>query len=100
MRRRFFEAKGLKPFLSVSLIIVTLFLTAFSKITLRRLSYALYHENKKLSGARDEYYSQLKEHGRVTSPERLESLAKKQSFKRKRKGQVIQVIDGKAIVID
>ncbi len=99
-RQKFFKKEDLRPFASVLLIIGALFLAALSKITLRRLSYALYHESKNLSAARDEYYFQLKEYGRVTRSERLERLAKTQAFGRKKKGQVIQVIDGKAIVID
>ncbi len=92
--------KGVKPFYSILLIILFLFLTAFFKITLRRLSYSLYQENRKFDRIQDEYYFNLREYGRVMRTDRLENLAKKGSLNEKKKGQIIQVIDGKALIID
>lgn len=94
------ENRRLKPFFSVLLILVVLFVTAFFKITLRGLSYSLYQENRKFDRLQDEYYSHIREYGRITRGDRLESLAKKRLLKEKKKGQIIQVIDGKALIID
>ena len=101
VRKKFFLAnKELKPFTSLLIIICTLFISAFFKITLRRLSYSLYQENQKFDQIQDEYYSSLRVYGKMTQPDRLESLAKQHSLDKKTKGQIIQVIDGKALVID
>lgn len=96
----FFKNRELKPLISLVLILFTLFVAAFFKITLRRFSYSLYQEQKKFDQIQDEYYSNLKTYGKMTQTDRLESLAKKHSLDTKKKGQVIQVIDGKALVID
>ena len=95
-----FNKKNFRPFYSVLLILLVLFLTAFFKITLRRLSYSLYQENRKFDRIQDEYYSNLREYGRAVRTDRLENLAKKGSLDEKKKGQIIQVIDGKALIID
>ena len=94
------DQKKIKPFFSILLIISTLFLIAFSKLTLRRLSYSLYQESREFHRIQEEYYFHLKEYSRVTRTERLEYLAKRQSFNKRRKGQIIQVIDGKAVIVD
>ena len=97
---RLFNNKDLKPFTSLLIILCTLFITAFSKIVLRRLSYALYQVNKTFDKAQDEYYSNVKVYGKLTQTEQLDRLAKKHLLNKKKKGQLIQVIDGKAFVVD
>lgn len=72
----------------------------FLKITLRRLSYSLYQENRKFDRLQDEYFFHLREYGQLVRTERLENLAKQKSLNEKKKGQIIQVIDGKAFIID
>lgn len=99
-RNTFLRSKEIKPFTSLLIILCTLFVTAFFKITLRRLSYSLYRENKKFDEIQDKYYSSLRVYGKMTQTERLEILAKKQALDKKKKGQIIQVIDGKALIID
>ena len=96
----FTHKKELKPFTSLLIIIFTLFLIAFFKITLRRFSYALYQANKAFDEVQDNYYSNIKIFGKKSQTKRLEDLAKKHSFKYKKSGQIIQVINGKAVVID
>ena len=100
MTNKFFRNKEIKPFTSLLIILCALFVTAFFKITLRRFSYSLYRENRKFDQIQDKYYSNLRIYGKLTQPDRLESLAEKHSLDKKKKGQVIQVIDGKALVID
>ena len=90
--------KEIRPFVSISIIIVTLFIAAFSKITVRRISYALYTESKKFNSLQDEYYESLQKYGQLNRSELLEKMAKKHSFHKIKKGQIIQVIDGKAAV--
>ncbi len=100
LERQNLYTKDIRPFYSILFILLVLFLTSFFKITLRRLSYSLYQENRKFDRVQDEYYSNLREYGRVMRTDRLENLAKKGSLDEKKKGQIIQVIDGKAFIID
>ena len=64
------------------------------------MSYSLYQKNKEFNQAQDKYYSNIKMYHKMTQPSQLENLARKHSLDKKKKGQVIQVIDGKAFVID
>jgi len=100
IQNNIFIRKELRPVISLLIILVTFFAVAFFKINLRRFSYSLYQENKKFTQVQDEYYSNLRTYGKVTHTSRLENLAKRHSLDKKKKGQVIQVIDGKALVID
>ena len=99
MRNQIFNRAELKPLVSLLMILFTLFTVAFFKITLRRLSYSLYQANKTFDKAQDQYYSNLKIYGKLTQTHRLENLSKT-SLHKKKKGQIIQVINGKALVID
>ena len=96
----FYNKEELKPFISLLIIVCTLFSIAFFKITLRRFSYALYQATLTFDTLQDEYYSNIKVYGKKTQTKRLENLAKKHSFHYKKQGQIIQVINGKATVID
>ena len=100
IRNKIFSNKEFRPFTSLLIILCALFMTAFFKITLRRLSYSLYQENKKFDQIQDNYYFNLRVYGKMTQTGRLESLAKEYSLDKKKKGQIMQVIDGKALVID
>ena len=100
MNMVFYSKKELKPFFSLLIILFTLFVIAFFKITLRRFSYSLYQATLTFDKVQDEYYSNIKTYGKMTQTKRLESLAKKHSFDYKKQGQLIQVINGKATVID
>ena len=90
----------LRPFVSVLIIIAALFIAAFSKISLRRISYSLYKESEKFSQIQDEYYKSLTEYAGMNHADRLERLARRRSLDKTKKGQIIQVIDGKAIVVN
>ena len=100
MKYAFLENRELRPFFSILIIIGALFATAFFKITQRRLSYALYRENRKFDQIQDAYHSSLKTYSKLTQPARLKNLAEKRSLREKQKGQVIQVIDGKALIVE
>ena len=100
MTNNLFFNRELKPFTSVLIILCALLLAAFFKITLRRMSYSLYQKNKEFNQLQDKYYTNIKTYHNRTQATQLESLAKKHSLDKKKKGQVIQVIDGKAFVID
>lgn len=100
MIHNLFYNREIKPFTSLLIILCTLVLAAFFKITLRQMSYSLYQKNKEFNRIQDEYYSNIKVYYKMTQPAQLESLAKKHALDKKKKGQVIQVIDGKAFVID
>ena len=92
--------RDLRPFIGVSIVIVSLFLAAFFKITLRRISYSLYKEREKFNQVQDHYYKTLREYAGISRADRLERIARRRSLVKMKKGQVIQVIDGKAAVPD
>ena len=79
---------------------MSLFITAFFKISLRRLSYQIHTESGKFYEAQDKYYSFLKKYEKISETTRLKSLAEKKALSGKKKGQVIQVIDGKALIVE
>ena len=91
--------KGLTPFFSVLMIITSLFITTFFKMTLRRMSYSLYKESGKFDEIQDEYYKNLMEYGRISRGDRLEKQAQRRFLEEIKRGQIIQVINGKAVVI-
>lgn len=90
----------IRPFISILIVITALFIAAFFKITLRRISYSLYKESEKFNQIQDEYYKTLTEYAGANRAERLERLARRHSLDKTKKGQIIQVIDGRAIVKD
>ncbi|MCY4512847.1 MAG: hypothetical protein OXB86_04085 [Bdellovibrionales bacterium] len=90
----------LRPFISILIVIIALFIAAFSKITLRRISYSLYKESEKFNRIQDNYYKSLTEYAGMNHIDRLERQARRHSLVKTKKGQIIQVIDGKAIVVD
>lgn len=94
-----FQQDQIKPFISVLIILLSLFLLAFFEITARRLSYSLYQENRKFDRVQEKYYIHLQDYASKISSDRLESLAKNRQLDEKKRGQIIQVIDGKALVI-
>ena len=93
-----YTLKDKRPFISVSIIILTLFFAAFFKITVRRISYALYQESKEFDKVQDRYYENLREYSRLDHSMYLEDLARKSSLDKMKKGQIIQVINGKAAI--
>jgi len=99
-RDSFFQKKEIQPFKSILIVLMTFFLTALFQITLRRLSYSLYQANKSFDKAQDEYYSHLRTYKKITQTQKLDQIADKHSLQKKREGQIIQVIDGQAIIID
>ena len=90
--------KNTKPFISLSIIIATLFLVAFIKISLRRVSYSLHKQSKIFAEVQDEYYKNLREYSKIDQSERLEELARRNFLNKTKKKQIIQVIDGKAAI--
>ncbi|MBC6414941.1 MAG: hypothetical protein GDA46_00900 [Bdellovibrionales bacterium] len=95
-----FQSKEIQPFKSLLIILVTFFIIALLQITLRRLSYSLYQFNKTFDEVQDEYYSSLRTYRKMTQTQRLDQIAQKHFLDQKKEGQIIQVIDGRAVVID
>ena len=95
MLRRRVSSHHLRPFFGVFIIIVTLFIVAFSKMTARKIGYSLYHASRYFDTIQDEYYQNLKIYGRINRTERLEKLARRRLLDKKHKGQIIHVINGK-----
>ena len=90
----------IQPFKSVLIILITFFIVALFQITLRRLSYSLYQANRTFDKVQDEYYFYLRNYRKMTQTQRLDQMAEKHLLNKKKEGQIIQVIDGQAVVID
>ena len=99
-RQSVFSRKEVQPFKSVLIILITFFLTALFQITLRRLSYSLYQANRSFDKAQDEYYSHLRTYRKITQTQKLYQIASKHDLQQKKQGQIIQVINGQATIID
>ena len=95
MYNRRVSIRNMSPFFGVLMIIITLFIVAFSKMTVRKISYSLHRESRVFDELQDKYYQNLKKYGQVSRTERLEKLARRRFFDTKNKGQIIHVIDGK-----
>ncbi len=90
--------KRLSPFFNILMIISTLFIIVFCKITLRKISYSLYQENKKFNEVQDKYYKQLKKYGKLNRSEELDRWARHHFTEKLKKGKIIQIIDGKIAI--
>lgn len=97
--RAYFIKKEFKPFISLFLVLLSFLIVAFVKITLRQMSYSLYQKNKIFYKLQDKYFSNIKSYYNKTESSKLENLAKKHDFEKRKKGQILQVVNGQAVVI-
>jgi cell division protein FtsL len=86
------EVKSLKPFLSVVIVVLTLFTVVFLKMETRRMSYHVLKLNRQVKAATDEKLTRSMEFARLTRPERIERYASNSLELRKAtKRQIIQL---------
>ncbi len=89
----------LKPFMSVIIIILTLFSLVFFKMEGRRLGYHMLKQVQDYKTMQDLHRLKVIEYARLTSPDRLRSLAKtKLTLSEAELGQIIQ-ISGESIAL-
>ncbi|MBC87022.1 MAG: hypothetical protein CL677_07560 [Bdellovibrionaceae bacterium] len=88
-----------KPFISLLVIIGSLFLIVFAKMEKTRLSYLLYQQNKILKKNKETHSLKLIEYVQVTRLDRLRYLAlTKLTLSEAKKGQIIQVSGDKIVI--
>ena len=82
----------LKPFLSVLIIIATLFVMVFFKMEVRRMGYLVLKENQIYRKQQDRYRLRAMEFAQTTRHDRVKSLAKSQlTLHDAEMGQIIQL---------
>lgn len=89
----------LKPFLSVCIIIGTLFVIAFCKMEVRRMGYQVLRTSREVKKEQDNYRVQMIAFAKITRPERIEAFAQtKLAMQKATQGQIIQIAGGKVAV--
>ncbi len=82
----------LKPFLSVLIIIMTLFSLVFLKMEVRRVGYSVLRDTRQYKVLRDEHRYQVMKYAQATQPDRVRSMAISQlTLNEARRGQIIQL---------
>ena len=87
------QVSELKPFLSILLIIVTLFIMAFFKMEVRRMGYSVFSASRTFKTLRDQHRSQVMEYAQITRPDRVRKIAVSRfTLNDAQVGQIIQMI--------
>lgn len=90
---------SLRPFFSIMIIIVSLFLIVFVKMEARRINYSILRQSRQYQILSDRYYKDLMTYLTLTQGSRLNDIARSQlTLDRARKGQVILLVGGKIAI--
>jgi len=93
------EMSELKPFVSLLLILVTLFSIVFIKMEVRRSGYVMLKQSRLHKKMQDKYHMKVSQYAKLTRPDRLQRLASSRMTLRKPGfGQIVQ-ISGKKIAL-
>lgn len=83
----------LKPFLSLVVIVMTLFTVAFLKMEVRRLGYTVLKESKQHKVLKDQQRLKSMDLARLTRPDHIRSYAMSRlTLMEARNGQIIQLV--------
>lgn len=83
----------MKPFLSLSVIIVTLFTMAFMKMEVRRMGYVVLKETRHHKILKDEHRLKTMNYARSTRPDHIRRYAiSRLTLNEARVGQIIQLV--------
>ena len=86
------KVSELKPFLSLLIIIVSLFAMAFLKMEVRRMGYSVFSASRRFKALRDHHRSQVMEYAQVIRPDRVRKLAvSRLTLNDAQVGQIIQM---------
>lgn len=86
------DIKALKPFLSLVIIVTTLFTVAFMKMEVRRLGYMALKTSKQYKTLKDQRLVKTMELARITRPDHVRSYAMSRlTLSEARNGQIIQL---------
>jgi cell division protein FtsL len=82
------------PFVSVVMIISTLFAMVFCKMEIRRLGYSLLVSSREERKLRDEFRQAQIRLAKMTRPERVKNLAQSHfTMRRAERGQIIRITE-------
>ena len=88
---------SIKPILSCVIIIFAMMIVVFAKMEVRRLGYSVFKLAQKERHLTDEYRKQQIFLAHLNRPEHIEHLARTRlNLRKAKKGQIIQIIAGKA----
>jgi hypothetical protein len=88
-----------KPFLSVTIIIVTLFTVAFMKMEVRRLGYTVLKETRAYKLLKDEQRLKTMDYARLTRPDHIRRYAiSRLTLNEAQSGQIIQLVGSRVAV--
>ena len=97
MSRR--NLREMLPFISVLIIVATLFSLVFLKMEVRRMGYSVLKSTKEYKALRDHHRMMSMEYARLTRPELVKKYAvNRLNFNDARNGQIIQLA-GKALAM-
>ena len=84
----------LAPFLSVLILVATLFGIVFCKMEVRRMGYSVLKLSREERQMRDKERVQMIQLAKMTRPERLQQVAQNRlTFKKPEMGQIIQITE-------
>lgn len=93
------EVGSLKPYLSLLLVILTLFVIVFFKMEVRRKGYTLLKDTHQYKKLQDNKRLKVIEYAKITRPERVRQLAlSKLTMNDASRGQIIQM-SGKSVAV-
>lgn len=85
------QVASLKPFLSILIVVATLFTLVFFKIEVRRMGYTVLKDTRVQRALQDDYRRQVMEYAQVTRSERVQKLALSYMSISQGGGQIIQL---------
>lgn len=84
----------IRPFLSVLLIVVTLFLLVFFKMEMRRLGYEVHKQDRIYKSYVDNYRLKTIQYAQAIRPERVKSMATRMTgMQTAKSGQIIYLTE-------
>lgn len=94
MKNKKFNAQNshLRPFISLIIIVGTLFSTVFFKMEVRRMGYLVLKENREYKTLQDEVRIKVMTYAKVTRPDRVRDFALSQlTLSDAQRGQIIHL---------
>lgn len=90
---------SLRPFFSIMMIIVSLFLIVFVKMEARRINYSILRQSRQHQILSDRYHKDLMAYLKLTQGSKITDMARSQlTLDQARKGQVILLVGGKIAI--
>lgn len=85
-------AKDIRPFVSLLLVLATLFAVVFCKMEARRIGYLVWRDSRQYRSLMDQKHLRQIKYAKITQPERVRQLAQSQlTLRDAGQGQIIQM---------